>query len=65
MVVLAVLGSLALIGLIIAGVFLYKKKKAYEELQRELARSQAGNSVVVGVPNVEKPLLRVNQDTTE
>ena len=47
MTVLAIIGGLLLIAIIVLGLFFYRKKVQMDALRAELARSHAGNSIVL------------------
>lgn len=62
MTVLAIFGGLLLIALVVLGLFFYRRKVQMDALRAELARSQAGNSIVIAD---NKPLLNPTNHTNE
>lgn len=60
--VLAIFGGLLLVALIVLGIFFYRRKTQMDALRAELARSQAGNSIVIAD---NKILLNPTNHTNE
>jgi len=60
--VLAIFGGLLLVALIVLGIFFYRRKTQMDALRAELARSQAGNSIVIAD---NKHLLNPTNHTNE